>query len=246
MYNSFARGYDLLTDNIAYKQFADYYEEIFARQGIKPELVLDLGCGTGTVTAMMANRGYDMIGVDISGEMLNIARTKTDKVLFLQQDMTDFELYGTVDVIYSALDAVNYVLSKKDLKRMFRLVKNYLNFGGIFIFDINTPHKFQNVLDGNTFVYDKESVYCVWQNELDKRSGICTFFIDLFYREKGTLFERFYEEHYERAYEPGELGTMLKEAGLKLLGTYDAFSFRRPKPASERIFMVAQKIGESR
>lgn len=246
MYNSFARGYDRLTDNIAYRQFADYYEAIFARQGISPELVLDLGCGTGTVTAMMAQRGYDMIGVDLSEEMLDIARTKTDKALFLQQDMTNFELYGTVDVIYSALDAVNYVLWKRDLKRMFRLVNNYLNFGGLFVFDINTPYKFRSVLDGNTFVYDKESVYCVWQNEMDKRSGICTFFIDLFYREKGGLFERFYEEHYERAYEPCELEKMLKEAGLQLLGTYDAFSFHKPKPTSERIFMIAQKIGESK
>ncbi len=244
MYNSFAWGYDALTDDIVYQKFVDYYEAIFKKCQIKPELVLDLGCGTGTVTSMMASRGYNMIGVDISEEMLNIAQTKAPQVLFLQQDMTDFELYGTVDVIYSALDAVNYILYKKDLKRMFKLVDNYLNPGGIFIFDINTPYKFLNVLDGNTFVYDKESVYCVWQNQYDKKSELCHFFIDLFYKEDGKLFEKFYEEHCERAYEPEDLKRMLTESGLKTIGVYDAFSFRKPKAKSERIFIVAKKIGE--
>ncbi len=244
MYSSFAWGYDALTDNIEYQKFVDYYEAIFQKMNLKPELVLDLGCGTGTVAAMMAQRGYDMIGIDISEEMLDIAQTKAQQVLFLQQDMTDFELYGTVDVIYSALDAVNYILYKKDLKRMFRLIHNYLNPGGIFIFDINTPHKFRNVLDGNTFVYDKESVYCVWQNQYDRRTELCTFFIDLFYQEDGKLFEKFYEEHCERAYTPEDLKSMLTESGLKTVGVYDAFSFRKPRATSERIFIVAQKIGE--
>ena len=149
MYDEFANIYDRL-QNIDYASFVDYYQKIFESFSLKPELVLDLACGTGNVTIPLAERGYDMIGVDMSGEMLNIAadkaRAKNLDILFLNQDMTEFELYGTVDAIVCSLDGVNYLTEDWQLEQLFALVKNYLNPDGIFIFDINSKYKLSKVL----------------------------------------------------------------------------------------------------
>lgn len=238
MYQSFAAGYEKFSADNDYAAFADYYEEIFSEYNIKPSLVLDLGCGSGSLTTIMAEKGYDMIGVDISPEMLDMAREKNPGILYLNQDMREFELYGTVDVIYSSFDCINYITNKNDVKKIFKLVNNYLNYGGLFIFDINTVHKLKNVLGNNTFVFDKDDVYLVWQN--DYYNKIATFYLDMFYKTDGK-YERFYEEHYERAYEIDEIKEMMKFSGLELLGVFDELSFDKPKKNSERVFFVARR-----
>ena len=169
MYDILAKVYDRLQD-VDYEAFADYYEAVFRRFGCKPELVLDLGCGTGSVTLPLARRGYDMIGLDSSVDMLEAAMEKARDegrdILFLNQDMTAFELYGTVGAMVCALDGVNYLTGDGQVEEMLSLLHCYLDPGGLLIFDINTQYKFREVLGGRTFVYDEEDVYCVWSLSL--------------------------------------------------------------------------------
>ena len=239
MYGSFAKGYHKIMAENDYERFADYYEKIFEKLGVNPSLVLDLGCGSGSLTSIMADRGYDMIGIDISPEMLNIAKNENqrDNILYLCQDMRSFELYGTVDAIYSSLDCVNYLTSPKDILKMLKLLKNYLNPGGIMIFDMNTEYYFENILDGKTHIFENEDVYLVWQSDYSKKKRICSFYLDMFYRE-GEVYERFCEEQRERAYSVEEIRAVTEEAGHKLIKVYDAFSFRKPRENSERIFFI--------
>ncbi|NLD49455.1 MAG: class I SAM-dependent methyltransferase, partial [Clostridiaceae bacterium] len=183
MYSGFAYIYDKLMYDIDYKKWAGYIEDIFKENGIKPSLVLDLGCGTGSFCLEMASRGYDMIGIDSSEDMLGCAAQKSagvKNILYLKQDMTNFELYGTVDCIVCLLDSINYVLYKKDLKRLLKLVHNYLNHGGLFIFDINTPYKFENVFMENVYYDISDEITYIWQNNFDKRKRICEFDLTFF------------------------------------------------------------------
>lgn len=246
IYRDFAFYYDMLMRDVNYRQWADYIIEIFGRYKLRPELITDLGCGTGSFCLEMAGRGYEMIGVDKSAEMLCCARQKTldagADILFLNQDMTSFELYGTVDAITCLMDSVNYVTYKNDLKRLFKLVANYLNPKGLFVFDINSPYKFENILSSNIFCEaDKEASY-IWQNSYDKSRSLCRFDLAFFVRE-GELYRRFDEVHYERSYGKEELADMLNAAGLKLCSIYGEFSFRKPSDKCERLFFVCRKAG---
>ena len=227
--------------NTTQNKYFNYYKNIFNKLNITPELILDLGCGTGDITKIFADNGYDMIGIDISTDMLNIAREENShkKILYLNQDMRHFELYGTVDVIYSSLDCINYITNKNDLKKVFKLCKNYINPDGIFIFDINTEYKFKNILDGNTYVYDNENEYLVWQSEYDKKNKICTFFLDMF-NKNGDLYERCYEEQYQRAYSVEEITKLLEVCGFKVLNIYDQFKFKKYTKTSEKVFFVCR------
>lgn len=241
MYSYFAKGYYNIMKNTYQADYFEYLKKIFKKYNINPKLMLDLGCGTGDITYLFADAGYDMIGVDISTDMLNIARENNnhDNILYLNQDMREFELYGTVDVIYSALDCLNYITNKNDLKKIFKLCKNYLNPDGLFIFDINTEYKFKNILNNNTFVYDTENEYLVWQNNYDKKTKICTFFLDMFYIKDG-VYERYYEEQEERAYSVDELKKMLTFSGFEVLGIYDSFKLKKFNDKSEKIFFVCK------
>ena len=244
MYNDFAEVYDRLQD-ADYEGFVDYYERIFKKFGKNPELVLDLACGTGNITIPMAKRGYDMIGLDLSCEMLNVAREKAAAegldILFLNQDMTDMELYGTVDAIVCALDGVNYITDPADLKRVFALVKNYLNPGGIMIFDINTEHKLRNILGGNTFVNEEQGIYYVWQSEFDDETKICAFELNFFCEQPDGGYIRFDEFQEERAYSTSEILDILKSEDLVAEGFYKPFEFSTPDDKEERIFFVISK-----
>ncbi|HOQ07712.1 MAG TPA: methyltransferase domain-containing protein [Clostridiales bacterium] len=244
VYADFAFYYDRLMGDVDYSGWADYVTDIFRRHGLEPELAADLGCGTGSFCLEMAKRGFDMIGIDVSAEMLSIAKQKAVDanvdVLFLNQDMTSFELYGTVDAITCLVDSINYVTYKNDLKRMFRLVNNYLNPGGLFVFDINSPYKFENILSSNVFCETSDDVSYIWQNAYDRRSRLCRFDLTFFVKE-GKLYRRFDETHYERNYDTGELERMLLDTGMTVLGIYDAFRFRKPGPKAERIFFVCRK-----
>ncbi len=247
MYNDFAEVYDRLQD-ADYDKFVQFYERIFERLGIKPELVLDLACGTGNITLPMAKRGYDMIGLDMSVEMLNIARDKAyeeeQQILFLCQDMCEMELFGTVDAIVCALDGVNYIADFENLKKLFRLIHNYLNPGGVFVFDINSVHKLKNVLGNNTFVNDEQGIFYVWQSEFSEETRICDFGLTFFEEQEDGSYERFDEFQQERAYTVAEITDAAEAAGLEVTGVYKAFEFTTADDNDERIFFaVSKKIG---
>ena len=229
--------------DIDYSQWADYIEKIFKKSGLKPSLILDLGCGTGSFCIEMAKRGYDMIGIDSSPDMLSCAIEKSsgsNSILFVNQDMTSFELYGTVDVIVCLLDSVNYILHKKDMKRLLSSVKNYLNPGGLFIFDINTPYKFENILKGNVFYDVSEEITYIWQNNFDKKRKICEFDLTFFIKDSENYI-KYDELHYERCYEIEEIMEIINNSGLNLLKIYDGLKFRSPTPTSQRVFFVCSK-----
>lgn len=244
MYDMLARFYDRLQD-VDYQAFADYYEAVFDRFGLKPSLILDLGCGTGNLTLPLARRGYEMIALDLSEEMLRLAMEKAKKegqeILFLHQDMTAFELYGTVDAMVCALDGVNYLTEDGSLAAMLKLLHYYLNPGGILIFDINTPYKFCNILNGNTFVYDQDDLFCVWENELDEEARICYFDLTFFVKNPDGTYSRCEEYQQERVYTVEELRKTIEDCGLTCLGVFDNLTFEPPKEDSQRLFFVVQR-----
>ena len=234
--------------DVNYSQWADYLTSIFEKHNCKPKLIADLGCGTGSFCTEMSKRGYEMIGIDASAEMLSCAQQKAAdagmEILYLNQDITDFELYGTVDVITCLMDSLNYITYKSDLNRLFKWVNNYLEPNGLFIFDINSPYKFENILASNVFYETSEDVSYIWQNSYDKRSHICRFDLTFFAKE-GELYRRFDEVHHERNYAVEELIEMLKNAGMQPIGIYSAFSFKKPGDKCERIFLVCKKLMKS-
>lgn len=242
----FSKIYEKLQD-ADYDAFCNYYKEVFKKFGKTPELIADLGCGTGSITIKMAKDGFDMIGIDLSCEMLDIARKKaleenTD-ILFLNQDMTEFELYGTVDAIISSLDSINYITDDEGIKNLFKLSANYLNPGGIMIFDINSEYKLKNILGNNTFVYEEDNIFYVWQNHFDDKENICCFNLDFFIEENDGKHNRFSEYQEERAYSQQEIIAYAKNSGLKLLGCFGGFDFSNPKDTTERLFFILEKPG---
>lgn len=247
MYEDFAYLYDALQKDVPYEEFADYYEKIMQKFNNKKGLCLDLGCGTGNMTLCLDKRGFDMIGVDSSVEMLDVAREKAysegRNILFLNQDMTEFELYGTVSTVVSTLDCVNYVTDENELLKVFKLVNNYLDPKGLFIFDINSPYKLEHILGDNTYVSDEEGIFYTWQNSYDKKNKICTFDLTFFEKE-GDAYYRSDETHYERAYSISEITEMLEKAGMEVVGVYDNLSFNPPHDKSERIFFAAREKGK--
>ena len=245
MYNDFAYIYDKLINDVDYKEWADYYFKIFQRYGLRPKLGLDLGCGTGNLTVELANRGIEMTGVDLSEDMLMVAREKSEglDILYLNQDMTEFELYGTVDFIVSSLDCINYITDKRDLQRVMKLANNYLEPGGLFIFDINTRYKLENVIGDNTFILEDDDCFCSWQNEYDKRRKLSDFYLTFFVKD-GENYIRFDEHHTERTYEIEEIKALIENSGMRLLKVYHNLSFENPKKNSERVFFVAQEQGK--
>ncbi|MBE7024829.1 MAG: class I SAM-dependent methyltransferase [Ruminococcaceae bacterium] len=220
-----------------YNKWVEFYEAVFKKFGKKPELILDMGCGTGNITTRMADRGYDMIGLDASVGMLSRAREKNSDILYLHMDMTDFELYGTVDAIVSALDCINYVT--EDIDKVFALIKNYLNPGGLFIFDINSPYKLRHILGNETIICDEEDIFYVWENELE--DVFCHFDISFFIKNENGQYHRCDEVQTQRIYTVEELSEAARRAGLKVLGVYGDFQMQSPTEESERIFFVIGK-----
>lgn len=244
-YEALAAVYDHLGDNVDYEAFADLYEACFARYGVRPSLVLDLGCGTGSMTFTLASRGYDMIGVDASAEMLSRAYTRAAKegktgLLFLQQDMRAFELYGTVGAVVSSLDCINYLTEDGDLDRCFALVHNYLDPDGLFIFDVNTPHKFRSVYGDNAYVLENEDTLCAWQNEYDEKTHLCHFYLSVFQEERDGRYRREDEEQTERCYERAELESALTRAGFADITFFGNVDMSAPTDTTERWFVAAR------
>ena len=244
-YEALAAVYDHLGDTVDYAAFADFYEACFARYGVTPSLVLDLGCGTGSTTLTLAARGYDMIGVDASAEMLSRAMSRAfaagrSDVLFLQQDMREFELYGTVGAVVSSLDCVNYLTGDGDLDRCFSLVHNYLDPDGVFLFDVNTPYKFRTVYGDNAYVLEDEHTLCAWQNEYDEETRLCRFYLSVFREGKDGRYERSDEEQTERCYTREELTDALTRAGFVDVAFFGDTDRSAPTETTERWFVAAR------
>lgn len=243
-YTSFAQVYDLFMDNVPYDEWALYLRKILTEYGIDSGILLDLGCGTGKLTRRMAAFGYDMIGVDNSFEMLDIAREEgNSSILYLLQDMREFELYGTVRAVYSACDCLNYILEEEELLRVFKLVNNYLDPKGLFIFDVNSPYKYEEILAENTFAENREDSSFIWENYYDKEEGINEYDLTLFVKQ-GAFFQRFQEVHYQRAYSLPTLKRLLEEAGMEFLGSFCAYSGNEIQEDSEKWTIIARENGK--
>lgn len=244
-YGFLAGCYDELTYDVDYSAWTDYVEKHFARRGLPGRTVLDLACGTGSLTWELARRGYEMIGVDRSPEMLAQAAEKdgTDvpiPPMFLCQSMEQLDLYGTIDACVCCLDSVNYVTSPQKLERAFQRVHTFLMPGGLFVFDVNTPDKLR-ALDGQVFLDESADAYCVWRADYSARRRVCTYGMDLFTLEPDGRWSRAEELHEEYAYEPDELEALLNRAGFSRIKQYGERKLRAPKAGEGRIFFAARK-----
>lgn len=243
-YGSFAEYYDSLTSNVDYRKTAEYVSDILNENRINKGILLDLACGTGTMSLILAQKGYDVIGVDNSPEMLGEAREKAleagEDILFLCQDMCSIDLYGTVDCTVCLLDSLNHLESKEELLEAFKRVSLFTVPGGLFVFDVNTEYKHKYVLGDNTFVYDNDDVYCVWQNEYDDESKTVEIFLDFFQEENG-LYRRSSEYFAERAFSDSDIKNLLSEAGFTGIKAYGELRKTAPSDTEERVFYVARK-----
>ena len=246
-YTSLAPVYDRLNADIDYAAWADYIEHQFALHSkTKPESVLDLACGTGNVTVELARRGYDMTGVDLSEDMLAVARKKCDgerfrhSVLLIRQDMSELELYGTVNAVVCCLDSLNYLTDTAALMRTFSHVHNYLDPDGLFIFDMNAPAKFENVYGDNSYILEDEGVFCAWQNLYNKKAKLCDFYLSIFTEDKDGRWHRFDEEQRERCYSLRTVKKLLDEAGFELCALTSDFDGSSVDDDTERWHFVAR------
>ncbi len=244
-YTSFAQVYDLFMDNVPYEQWGQYLYSLLKEYGIKDGLLLDLGCGTGKLTRIMEGYGYDMIGVDNSYEMLDIAReASSEAILYLLQDMREFELYGTVRAIYSACDSMNYILEEEELKQVFALANNYLDPGGLFVFDINSPYKYKEMLADNTFAENREEGSFIWENYYDEEEKINEYDLTLYIKNTEKAFQRFQEVHYQKCYGLEIIQKLLEEAGMEFVTAYDAYTKNPVSCKSEKILVIAREQGK--
>ena len=244
-YSSFAQVYDLFMDNVPYEEWGQYIKVLLAENGIEDGLILDLGCGTGKLTRIMESYGYDMIGIDNSYEMLDMAKEQSEEsILYLMQDMREFELYGTVRAVYSACDCINYILEEEELREVFSLVNNYLDPGGLFVFDINSSYKYNELLAENTFAETKEEGSFIWENYYDPEDEINEYDLTLYIQEEEGHFQRFQEVHYQKCYELSTIKRLLEEAGMEFVAAYDAYTKNPVTDESEKILVIAREQGK--
>lgn len=248
-YTSFASVYDNFMDNIPYEEWAEYLKEILKEHHVDDGLILELGCGTGSMTELLAKAGYDMIGVDNAEEMLEIAMEKREKsgydILYLLQDMREFELFGTVKAIVSVCDSINYITEEEELLEVFKLVNNYLDPKGVFIFDFNTVYKYREVLGDQTIAEDREDCSFIWDNYYYEDEQINEYELSLFIKEKDSdLYRKYQETHFQKAYELNTMKNIVEKAGLEFVTAYDAFTRNAPTKESERIYVIARECGK--
>lgn len=273
-YTDFAQVYDELMDDTPYEEWCEFLMELFRKYGVddvskgdgsnvndndvintnlsqERNTVLDLGCGTGTLTELLSRKGYDMIGVDNAQEMLQIAMEKRERsglpILYLIQDMREFELYGTVGTVVSICDSLNYLLEEEDIVQTFRQVNNYLYPQGIFIFDFNTVYKYAAVIGDTTIAENREDCSFIWENYYHEEQEINEYDLTVFVAEEGqsALFRRFQEVHFQRGYRLEQMRGLLVRAGLDFVTALDADTHGEVTAESERIYVVARKGAET-
>ena len=275
-YTAFAYVYDELMDNVPYDEWAEYLIGLLKENGVADGLVCELGCGTGQMTRRLAAAGYDMIGIDLSEDMLDVAREQEygayegesdvdeeadlaePSILYLQQDMRSFELYGTVSAVVSICDSMNYMTSDEDLLSVFRLVNNYLDKDGVFIFDMNTEYKYKELMGDTTIAENREDVSFIWENLYDEEKRLNEYCLTLFAKveaededeENGeigrtALYEKYEEVHLQRAYPLEEVKRLLSEAGMSFVAAYDVLTHEAPGPECERMYIVAKEGHQS-
>ena len=246
-YHNFAFFYDKLTSNISYKKRAEYFDMLIKKHNGKKNLLLDLACGTGSLSEEFSRIGYDVIGVDASEEMLNEALNKKFdsglNIQYLCQDMTKLDMFGTIDVTICALDSLNHLKNADEIQKVFNKVSLFCEPNGLFIFDVNMPYKHKYVLSNNTFIYDLEDVFCVWQNRFDSENDDYRIDItlDIFGKNNEGLYERYYDELSEIAFEREYIEKMLTKSGLTVEAVYDFDSIDSPNENSEKLVFVAKK-----
>lgn len=257
-YTSFAAVYDTFMDNVPYEEWGEYIHGMLCKYGVEDGIVLDLGCGTGTMTEILAGYGYDMIGVDNSEDMLELAMEKRIEsghdILYLLQDMREFELYGTVRAVVSVCDSVNYVTEPGELEEVFRLVNNYLDPRGVFLFDFNTDYKYREIMGDCTIAEDRGECSFIWDNYYYENEQINEYDLTLFIQEKKPdetqsdqipqLYRKYKETHYQRGYTLKEMQVLLEKAGLVFEAAYDVDSKEEPSDTSERICVIARESGK--
>lgn len=260
-YHDFAGVYDELMDNTPYELWGERLDALIGKYGVSaPErdsedildseknLVVDLGCGTGTLTELMYQKGYDMIGVDVSESMLNIAMEKKEKngseILYLLQDMRELELYSTVGTVFSVCDSLNYILEEEEILAVFSLVNNYLFPGGIFIFDFNTAYKYREVIGDTTIAENRDDCSFIWENFYDPEEEINEYDLTIFVREENDRFRRFTETHFQRGYTVEQMAKLVEKSGMTILEMMDADTGTAVTDTSERVYVVAREQGK--
>ena len=250
VYTGFAGVYDTFMDNIPYEEWSQYVEGLLKEHNVQDGLVVDMGCGTGKITELLALKGYDMIGIDNSEEMLSIAREKLleyeegdprKNILYLLQDMREMELYGTVRAAVSICDSMNYILEDEELLTVFRLVNNYLDEKGVFIFDLNTEYKYSEILGDRNICENREDASFIWENYYYPEQAINEYDLTIYVQEEEEHFIRMEETHYQRAYSLDRIKELLLQAGMEFVVAYDAFTREPPKADSERIYVIARE-----
>lgn len=260
-YQDFAGVYDELMDNTPYREWGERLDSLIQKYGVStPErdvedildseknLVVDLGCGTGTLTELMYEKGYDMIGVDISEAMLNIAMKKKEQsgseILYLLQDMRELELYSTVGTVFSVCDSLNYILEEEELLTVFSLINNYLFPGGVFIFDFNTAYKYREVIGDTTIAENRDDCSFIWENIYDPEEEINEYDLTIFVREEDERFRKFTETHFQRGYTVEQMTGLVEKAGMSVVEVMDADTGLAVTDTSERVYVVAREQGK--
>lgn len=245
IYSGFAYVYDSFMDNIPYKDWYNYIHNILLDYNIKDGIITELACGTGTMSSLLAEGGYDVTGVDISSEMLEVARNKCpDSVLLLQQDIRELDLYGSSAAMVCVCDGMNYLLDEDSLYKVLCKVRIFLDPGGIFIFDMKTRYFYESVLGSRIIAENREDSSLIWENEFHKDTDINEYLITVYnlVNEENDLFERFDELHMQRAYPVEKVKELISKAGLETVAVYNAFTKEEPSGRSERIYFVAKRL----
>lgn len=247
-YTGFAQVYDRFMDNVPYEDWTQYLTQLLAENGVTGGIVAELGCGTGKVTRLMRDKGFDMIGIDMSPEMLQIAREQEkeddDSILYLLQDMREFELYGSVAAVISLCDSMNYITDEDDILQVFSLVHNYLDPGGIFVFDLNTKFYYSKILGENVICENRPFGSFIWENYYDEESCINEFDLTIYCQTSGSgsgSYERFEETHYQKAFSIQTIKKLLKKSGLTFKAVYEAMTHDAPARDTQRVYFVAKK-----
>ena len=243
-YSILAKYYDALMDGVDYAKWADFYEKCFEKYGSAVKKVVDIGCGTGSITTELAARGYAMTGVDISAEMLALAQKKADdrgaRVRYAEQDMVCLDTGAVADAVICSFDGVNYLTDLSDVRSCFFSVAETLAPGGLFIFDVSSPFKFKNILGDNAFVYELDDIFLSWQCFFSEKRGVCDYYLT-FFEKDGGAWQRYDETQRQRAYSARTLEKTIKEAGMSPLAKFSDIDFSPVKDDSDRIFFICRK-----